>query len=116
MIDLKSWIQDTHPQPEAEDVPEDTLISITFNQEVNRNTLNMRNILILDGNQGGRLISNRFLFHYDSSKRTLFIYLKADAERLGPGNVVEIILTGRICNFSNEKMDIPFHLRFTTSK
>ncbi|MFC5530601.1 Ig-like domain-containing protein [Cohnella yongneupensis] len=114
MIDIGYWIKDTHPHPDAAGVPEDTLISISFNQEINRYTLNARNILILDGNQGGKLISERFLFNYDSDRRTLFIYLKEDAERLGPRNRVEVILTGRIANHRNERMDVPYHIRFTT--
>ncbi|RKP53103.1 hypothetical protein D7Z26_15335 [Cohnella endophytica] len=108
------WIKETHPQPNATDVPEDTLVSITFHEDINRNTLNARNILVLDGNQRGRLISERFLFRYDSESKTLFIYLKEEEERLGPNNTIEIIVTGRIANFHDKRMEIPFHLRFTT--
>ncbi|MFC4597518.1 Ig-like domain-containing protein [Cohnella hongkongensis] len=108
------WIKETHPQPDSMEVPEDTLISITFYPEINRNTLNTRNILILDGNNGGRLISNRFLYRYEQEARTLLIYLKEEAERLGAGNTIEIILTGRIANIRNQRMEIPYHLRFTT--
>ncbi len=111
---IEDWIKATNPQPNAEGVPEDTLIAISFHQEINRNTLNMRNVLILDGNNGGRLISSRFLYRYESDKRTLFIYLKEESERLGAGNVIEVILTGRISNINHKKMDIPYHLRFTT--
>jgi hypothetical protein len=114
MIHTDYWIKETNPQPGSTDIPEDTLISITFNHEINRHTLNTRNILILDGNEGGRLISSRFLFNYDSDKKTLFIYLKEEAERLGSGNLIEIILTSRIADFRNNRMDIPYHLRFTT--
>jgi len=110
----EEWIKETHPQPNAEGVPEDTLISISFLQDINRNTLNTRNILVLDGNNGGRLISSRFLYRYESDKRTLLIYLKDEAERLGAGNTIEIILTGRIANIRNRRMEIPYHLRFTT--
>ncbi|MCD9020882.1 Ig-like domain-containing protein [Cohnella silvisoli] len=111
---LHDWIKETHPQPEARGIPEDTLISIIFNQDINRNTLNTRNILILDGNRGGRLISNRFLYRYDADFRTLTIYLKDDAERPGSNNTIEIILTGRIANYQNNRMEIPFHFRFAT--
>lgn len=108
------WIKETHPQPEARGIPEDTLISIVFNQDINRNTLNTRNILVLDGSQGGRLISDRFLFRYEAEDKTLLIYRKSDSERLGSLNTIEIILTGRIANLRNAKMAYPFHLRFTT--
>jgi hypothetical protein len=111
---LNEWIKETHPQPEAADIPEDTLITITFHQEINRNTLNTRNILILDGNNGGRLISSRFLFRYESDSRTLFIYSKDEFEQLGARNTIEIILTGRIANIRNVRMEVPYHLRFTT--
>jgi hypothetical protein len=110
----QEWIKETHPQPESRDIPEDTLISITFQQEINRHTLNTRNILILNGNQGGRLISDSFLYRYIAEERTLYIYLKADAERLGSNNTIEIIVTGRIANYRNARMEIPFSLRFTT--
>ncbi len=108
------WIKATFPQPNAEGVPEDTLIAISFHREINRNTLNMRNILVLDGNNGGHLISSRFLYRYEPDKRTLFIYLKEEAERLGSGNTIEIIVAGRIADVHSRKMGIPFHLRFTT--
>lgn len=114
MIDIGYWIQDTHPHPNAVGVPEDTLISITFFHEMNSHSLNARNILILDGNQGGRLISEHFLYHYDSQRKTLLIYLKEDAKRFGPDNFIEVILTGRIANQRNERMEVPFHLRFHT--
>ena len=114
MIDIGYWIKDTRPQPDSVNVPEDTIIAITFTQEVNRHTLNARNILILDGDQGGRLISDRFLFHYETEKRTLFVYLKEDAPRLGSGNRIEIIVTGRIAKYRHERMEVPFHIRFTT--
>jgi hypothetical protein len=114
MIDTNNWIKESHPQPNATEIPEDTLISISFNEDINRHTLNMRNVLILDGNQGGKLISNRFLYHYDTDKKMLFIYLKEDAERLGTKNTIEIIITGRIADFKNNRMEIPYHLRFTT--
>jgi hypothetical protein len=113
-MDLSEWILETNPQPDANNIPEDTLVSIVFRQAINRLTLNTRNVLILDGNKGGQLISDRFLFRYESQEKTLFIYLKEDAERLGPKNTMEIIVTGRITNNKNEKMGIPFHLRFTT--
>lgn len=108
------WIKETQPLPESHDIPENTLISITFQQEINRHTLNMRNILILNGNSGGRLISNCFLYRYIAEERTLYLYLKADAERLGSNNTIEIIVTGRISNHRNMRMEIPFSLRFTT--
>jgi hypothetical protein len=111
---LSEWILETNPQPDANNIPDDTLISIVFRQEINRNTLNTRNILILDGNKGGQLITDRFLFRYDSEEKTLIIYLKEDAERLGSKNTIEIIVTGRIANYKSEKMEIPFHLRFVT--
>jgi hypothetical protein len=111
---LSEWILETNPQPDAKDIPEDTLVSIVFRQDINRNTLNTRNILILDGSKGGQLISDRFLFRYELVEKTLIIYLKEDAERLGAKNTIEIIVTGRIANYKNEKMEIPFHLRFTT--
>ncbi|MFB9280212.1 Ig-like domain-containing protein [Cohnella cellulosilytica] len=111
---IEEWIKETHPQPNAVGVPEDTLIAISFRQDINRNTLNTRNILVLDGNHGGRLISSRFLYRYESDKRRLLIYLKEEAERLGAGNTIEIILTGRIANVRNSRMEIPYHLRFTT--
>ena len=114
MTGLDQWIKETKPQPNAVDIPEDTLIAITFGMDINRNTLNTRNILVLDGNQGGRLISDRFLFRYVAETRVLFIYLKSDIERLGSNNTIEIILTSRIANIRNQKMDIPYHLRFTT--
>jgi hypothetical protein len=114
MIETDNWIKASHPQPNAADMPDDTLISITFSQNINRHTLNSRNILILDGNHGGKLISNRFLYHYDVDKKLLFIYLKTNAERLGPENAIEIIITGRIADFKNNQMEIPYHLRFTT--
>ncbi|MFD0671263.1 Ig-like domain-containing protein [Cohnella sp. GCM10027633] len=114
MIDIGYWIKDTHPYPDAVDVPDDTIIAIAFTQDVNRHTLNARNILILDGNQGGKLISEKFLYHYEQEKHTLFVYLKEEADRLGSGNRIEIILTGRITNYRNEQMEVPFHLRFTT--
>ncbi len=110
----EEWIKETSPQPNAEGVPEDTLIAISFFQDINRNTLNTRNILILDGNSGGRLISERFLYRYESDKRLLLIYLKEESERLGAGNMIEIILTGRISNIRNKKMGFPYHLRFKT--
>ncbi len=113
-MEINDWIRETHPQPEAINIPDDTHISITFKQDINRHTLNTRNVLILDGKQGGRLISNRFLYRYDPDARTLFIYLKEDSERLGSNNTVEIIVTGRIANFNNGRMEIPFHLRFKT--
>ncbi|TFE29383.1 Ig-like domain-containing protein [Cohnella luojiensis] len=108
------WIKETNPQPDATDVPVDTLVSIIFHQDINRHTLNTRNILILDGSHGGTLISNRFLYRYDSDLKTLFIYLKDDADRFKPNNKIEIIVTGRISNYKNVKMGIPFHLIFTT--
>lgn len=111
---LSEWILETNPQPDAKDIPEDTLVAIVFRQDINRNTLNTRNILILDGSKGGQLISDRFLFRYELVEKTLIIYLKEDAERLGAKNTIEIIVTGRIANYKNEKMEIPFHLRFTT--
>lgn len=114
MIDIGYWIKDTRPHPDAVDVPDDTIISIAFTHEINRHTLNARNILILDGNQGGKLISEKFLYHYDQDKQTLLIYLKEDADRFGPGNRIEVILTGRITNYRNEQMEVPFHLQFTT--
>ncbi len=111
---LDEWIKETNPQPNAMDIPDDTLVSITFNQDINRHTLNTRNILILDGKLGGTLITNRFLFRYDSDKRNLLIYLKDEAERLGSNNAIEIIVTGRVTNYRNVRMGTPFHLRFTT--
>lgn len=114
MINTNDWIKESNPQPNAIDIPDDTLISITFHQDINRHTLNSRNVLILDGNQGGKLISNHFLYHYDVDKKTLFIYLKENEKRLGPRNTIEIIITGRIANFKNNRMEIPYHLRFTT--
>lgn len=108
------WIKDTYPQPNAVDVPEDTLISIAFRQEINRNTLNSRNILVLDGNRGGRLISDRYLLRYEPQSRILYIYLKDNSKKLVPNNEIEIILTGRIANHRNKTMEIPFHLRFRT--
>lgn len=114
MDGINEWIRETQPQPNAKNIPEDTLVSIIFNQDINRHTLNTRNILVLDGNHGGRLISDRFLFRYDSEQKTLLIYLKADVQRLGSNNTIEIIITGRISNFRSNKMEIPFHLRFTT--
>jgi hypothetical protein len=113
-MNLSEWILETYPQPDANNIPEDTLVSIAFRQEINRHTLNARNVLILDGNKGGQLISDRFLFRYESEEKTLIIYLKEDAERLGSNNTIEIIVTGRIANYTNAKMEIPFHLRFTT--
>jgi len=110
----EEWIKETNPQPNAEGVPEDTLISIYFLQDINRNTLNTRNILVLDGNNGGKLISDRFLYRYESNERMLLIYLKDESDRLGAGNMIEIILTGRISNTKNKKMGIPYHLRFKT--
>ncbi|XID92789.1 Ig-like domain-containing protein [Paenibacillaceae bacterium WGS1546] len=114
MNNWHEWIRKTHPQPGDKDIPEDTLISIVFNQDINRHTLNTRNILVLDGNQGGRLISDRFLFRYETEDKTLLIYRKSEAERLGSQNTIEIILTGRIANLRSVKMTYPFHLRFTT--
>lgn len=114
MIDVGYWIKETRPNPDATNIPGDTIIAISFANEIQRHTLNARNILILDGNQGGKLISERFLYHYDQEQNTLFIYLKEDAERLGSRNKIEIILTGRITNYRNEQMEVPFHLRFTT--
>jgi hypothetical protein len=111
---LSEWILETNPQPDSNNIPEDTLVAIVFRQDINRNTLNTRNILILDGSKGGQLISDRFLFRYELVEKTLIIYLKEDAERLGSKNTIEIIVTGRIANYKNEKMEIPFHLRFTT--
>ncbi|MFC5470712.1 hypothetical protein ACFPPD_18655 [Cohnella suwonensis] len=108
------WIRETHPQPESEDVPDSTLISIAFRKEMNRLTLNMRNILVLDGNNGGRLISDRFLYRYETERRTLLIYRKDESETLGPRNSIEIILTGRIADNRNAKMNIPFHFNFKT--
>lgn len=114
MIDIGYWIKDTHPHPDAVGVPEETLISITFYHEMNSHSLNARNILILDGNQGGKLISDHFLFHYEPERKTLLVYLKEDAMRFGPNNSIEVILTGRIANLRNERMEVPYHLRFTT--
>jgi hypothetical protein len=113
-MDVNEWIKETHPQPIASDIPEDTLVSIVFKQEINPNTLNMRNVLILDGNKGGQLISHRFLYRYEPELKTLFIYLKEDSEKLESNNTIEVIVTGRISNHKNYKMDIPFHLQFTT--
>jgi hypothetical protein len=113
-MDLSEWILETNPQPDANNIPEDTLVSIVFRQDINQLTLNTRNVLILDGNRGGQLISDRFLFRFDSNEKTLFIYLKEDAERLGSQNTIEVIVTGRIANYKGLKMEIPFHLRFTT--
>jgi len=110
----EEWIKGTHPQPNAVGVPDNTLIKISFHQDINRNTLNTRNVLVLDGSNGGRLISSRFLYRYEPDERNLLIYLKDAADRLGSGNTIEIILTGRISNVRNRKMEIPFHLRFTT--
>jgi len=110
----EEWIKATNPQPNSADVPEDTLISISFNQEINRNTLNTRNVLILDVNGGGRLISDRFLFRYESGDKILYIYLKDEADRLGKKSTIEIILTDRIANIRNARMPYPFHFRFTT--
>ncbi|MFC5404967.1 Ig-like domain-containing protein [Cohnella soli] len=114
MRQWEDWIDETHPQPDATDVPESTLVSIAFRKEMNRLTLNTRNILVLDGNNGGRLISDRFLYRYEAAQRKLLIYRKEDSEALGPRNTIEIILTSRIADSQNEKMSIPFHLRFTT--
>ncbi|RED65011.1 Ig-like domain-containing protein [Cohnella lupini] len=111
---LNEWIKETNPQPNSFNVPDDTLVSITFNQDINRNTLNTRNILILDGKLGGTLITNRFLFRYDADNRNLLIYLKDDADRLGSNNAIEVIITGRVSNYHNVRMGIPFHLRFMT--
>lgn len=113
-MEFNDWIRETCPQPDAIDIPQDTLISITFNQDMNTNTLNSRNILILDGNQGGRLISDRFLYRYLADLKTLFIYFKEDMDGLGASNIIEIIVTGRISNYKNVRMEIPFHMRFTT--
>lgn len=115
MTAITPWIRATYPHNGAEDVPEDTGISISFACNINRNTLNNRNIIILDGNQGGKLISDRFVLHYDADTMTLHISLKAGEEKLGPRNTVEVIVTGRVANYSNEQLGMPFHLRFVTA-
>lgn len=114
MIDIGYWIKETRPQPDAVGVPADTVISISFTQEINRHTLNARNVLILNASQGGKLVSDRFLFHYETDDRTLHIYLKKDETPPDPGSRIEVILTGRIANYRNEQMRVPFHLCFTT--
>ena len=109
------WILDIHPHPDAAGVPVDTLISIQFAQDMNRHTLNARNILILDGNEGGRLISDRFAFAYNPEVKRLLIYFKESAAGFGRRNRIEIIVTGRIANQRNESMGVPVQFWFTTA-
>ncbi|TVY01161.1 hypothetical protein [Cohnella terricola] len=114
MLGVSDWIKEAHPQPDVMGFPAATLTSITFHKQINRNTLTERNILILDGNNGGRLISSRFLYRYEADTKTLIIYLKEDSDRLDSNHMIEIIMTGRISDVRNRKMEVPYHLRITT--
>jgi hypothetical protein len=109
-----AWISDTEPCPDAENVCARDLVSIRFRQEMNRNCFNARNILILDGNEGGKLITDRFLFRYHADSSTLIISFKETGAGFGSGQSIEVIVTGRIVNGSNESMDMPYYLRFKT--
>lgn len=113
MIELGYWIKETNPRPNAAGVPADKAITIAFTQEINRHTLNARNIVILNASQGGKLISDLYLFHYETESRTLHIYRNEEASAPEPNSRIEVILTGRIANYRNEMMKVPFHLCFS---
>ncbi|MFC5701721.1 Ig-like domain-containing protein [Cohnella faecalis] len=109
------WILATEPSPDARNVPSEMHISIHFKEDMSRHTLNARNILILDGMDGGRLISNRFAYRYHAEKNMLQIYFKDRGDGFACGNDIEVILTGRIANASNVTMDIPYSFHFSTA-
>lgn len=109
------WILGTDPRPGSTNVSQGTPISIRFAMPVNRHSLNARNILVLDGCKGGKLISEQFAFQYSPETNTLRIYFKEQGCCFEGQNDVEVILTDRITNARNEKMGTPYQFRFTTA-
>ena len=109
----ETWIIATTPVYDAKDVPSTTGITITFNQDMDVETLNMDNIIVYEGKHS-RVISDLFNYEYSMETRTLGITFKVPGNSFGTGNGINVYVTGDVCNKLHYKMDKAFVTGFST--
>lgn len=109
----KTWIIATTPPYDAKDIPSTTSITVTFNQDMDAETLNMDNIVVYEGKHS-RVISDLFKYEYNIETRTLTISFIIPDNSFGTGNGVNVYITGDVCNKLHQKMGMAFVTGFST--
>ncbi|WP_438431824.1 Ig-like domain-containing protein [Gorillibacterium sp. sgz500922] len=105
------WIVATKPGKDEADVDEQADIEITFGQDMNPDSLNETNILVLDGKHGDQMIQSLFKFHYEKSQRKLSLELPEDTG-YGSSNGIEVRISGNVENARHETMGSDYQFGF----
>jgi hypothetical protein len=111
--DTKSWIVSTTPADNEANVDYSSSISIKFKYDMDENSLNENNIIILEGKHNS-IISKLFDFNYNKQTRTLKIDFKVNGNGYGTSNGVMVLLSESIKNTKNEQMGIDVKFGFMT--
>jgi len=104
---VNNWIQSTTPAKNDQNVDDLTGIKIIFNADMDPNTLNSRNIYVVE-EMHNHLVSNHLAFQYDAPSRTLSI----QPLDYGSGNAVDVTITGRVTNINHEYMGKDYMFNF----
>jgi len=107
------WIESIFPKQGVKDVPPDLGITINFKQAMDSKSLNQYTILIIDCKYGDRVISPIYNFNYSTKTKTLKISFKVKGNSYGSGNAIEVIITNKIRNASQQSPDKSYTFGFS---
>lgn len=111
--DPKSWVKATIPLPDAANIEYSSNISITFDHDMDKESLNQENIRVYEGKHS-RNISNLFNYIYDKNDRVLKIEFKIPENGFGTSNSIMIFISRKVRNLSNKEMGIDIKFGFAT--
>jgi hypothetical protein len=108
----ETWVISAIPPYDAKDVSS-TAITLKFNQDMDPDTLNMKNIIILEGKHS-RIISDLFKYEYNTNSRELNISFIDPDNNYGSGNGIDVYVTGDVRNKKGQRMEKSFVTGFST--
>jgi hypothetical protein len=111
--EVSTWIKTVSPEDGKKDIPYSSDITITFNKDMNPDTLNKNNIIISEYKHSS-VISNLFNYDYNSQDRTLSIKFKIPDNGYGTLNTVSVLIKGDISDKQNNKMGVDSAFIFVT--
>ncbi len=111
--DPQSWIESTAPRHDERDVDPGSNISITFKYDMDPQTLNDKNTIIVEGKHS-RTITDLYNFEYDKETRTLFINFKIPGNNVGTENGITIYLSRNIKNSEGKNMGFDMVFGYST--